>query len=74
MLSRIRLLIGGVGQAVLFGSYTLKLTVDYKDRCYERRTPGIVRDMLDRAIFIWFGIVTLTAGGLAIFMTKFIIR
>ena len=66
-------LLVGLGSGGL-GLYTFKLTADYLLRSYERRMHGIVRDMIDYAIFICFGIVTLTAGGLAAFMTKFIIR
>ena len=47
------LLAGGLG------SYTLKWTDDYTYSLYERREPGIVKEMLDRAIFICFGMVIL---------------
>ena len=60
--------------AGVLGSYTLKLIDDYTDRLYERREPGIVKDMLDRAIFISLVIVIATTSGLAVFITKFIIR
>ncbi len=66
-------LLVGLGTGGL-GSYTLKLTADYTLRSYERRKPGIVRGMIDLAILICFGIVTLTASGLAVFITKFFIR
>ena len=66
-------LLVGLGAGVL-GSYTLKWIDDYTYRLYEKCEPGIVKSMLDSSIFISLGIVILTTSGLAVFITKFIIR